>query len=554
MIKYLRRIFSATLIFLLLASVFITPLTAQTSTADYDIVIRNGRVLDGAGNPWVTADVAVKDGKFVKIGKIEGRGKREIDAKGKYVSPGWIDMQDQSGDVLPKNGLAESKLLQGVTTGIAGEGGAPVEADKLAEYFTALQKSGISMNWGTYYGETQARVAVLGQDARDPTAEELERMRGIIEAAMKNGAMGITTALIYPPASYSKTPELIEMAKVAGRYGGLYVSHVRGEGKELVEAIGEAIEIGEKGNLPVEIYHLKAAYAPGWGKLMTQAGAEIEEARNRGVDVSANMYLYTAGGTSLSAVVPSWASEGGRDKLLERLKDPKIRQRLKNEIKTESSGWWNIVEAAGGWDNIVVVGTGNKDNDKFNNKSVAQIAKLMNKEPADAAFDLIVEGNNRAGALYYLMSEPDIETAIRFPWVSLGSDAAASLKLADPNTVGNGHPRGYGNFPRLIAEYVRDKKVITLPDAIRRMTSWSAAQLRLPERGMIKEGMWADVVIFDYDKIQDNSTYEYPYKTPTGIDYVLVNGQVVVENGKHTGAKPGKVLYGQGFNAETRTK
>lgn len=260
MIKNIRQIYTAILIYLLLISVFITPLSAQTDQAVYDIVIRNGRVLDGAGNPWILADVAIKDGRFVRIGKIAGKGKREIDANGKYVSPGWIDVQDQSGGVLPKNGLAESKLLQGITTGIAGEGGSPVEADKLPEYFANLQKSGISMNWGTYYGATQARVAVLGQDSRDPTPEELNKMRAIIDTAMKNGAMGITTALIYPPASYSKTAELIELAKVAGKYGGLYVTHVRGEGKELVESIEEAIEIGEKGNLPVEIYHLKAAY------------------------------------------------------------------------------------------------------------------------------------------------------------------------------------------------------------------------------------------------------------------------------------------------------
>lgn len=547
MIKILRQIFAATLVLLLLSSILITPVTAQTDTPIYDIVIRNGRVLDGAGNPWILADVAVKDGRFAKIGKFDGKGKREIDAKGKYVSPGWIDMQDASGGILLKNGLAESKLLQGVTTAIAGEGGAPVEADKLAEYFANIQKSGFSFNFGTYYGATQARVAVIGNDSREPNAAELDKMRAIIETAMKNGALGISTALIYPPASYSKTAELIELAKVSGKYGGIYISHVRGEGKELIESINEAIEIGEKGNLPVEIYHLKAAYYPGWGTLMIKAGETIEAARSRGVEVSANMYLYTAGGTSLSAVVPAWASEGGRDKLIERLKDPKIRERLKSEIKTESPGWWNIVEAAGGWDKIVVVSTGNKDNDKFNNKSVAQIAKEMNKEPADAAFDLIVEGNNRAGALFYLMSEKDIETAVKFPWISFGSDASASPTLVDPNTVGNGHPRGYGNFPRVIAEYVRKKNVITLPDAIRRMTSWSATRLRIPERGLIKEGMWADVVIFDYDKIQDNATYEYPFRTPSGINFVIVNGTVVVENGKHTGAKPGKVIYGQGL-------
>jgi len=546
----IRSIFALSLIGLLILSFVAAPIAAQADQSTYDLVIRNGRVLDGAGNPSVLADIAIKDGRFVRIGKIEGRGKREIDATGRYVSPGWIDMQDQSGGVLPRNGLAESKLLQGVTTGIAGEGGAPVAADKLGEYFAGLEKSGTSMNFGTYYGETQTRVAVLGQDSRDPTPEELGRMRSIIETAMKNGAMGISTALIYPPASYSKTEEIAEMAKVAGQYGGLYISHIRGEGKELIEAINEAITIGEKGKLPVEIYHLKAAYAPGWGKLMTEAGKTIDAARSRGVDIAANMYLYTAGGTTLAAVIPSWASDGGNAKLMERLKDPAIRARLKNEIKTGSPGWWNIIEASGGWDHIVLVGAGNAENKRFENKNLAQIAKEWNKEPADAAFDLVSQANGRASALYYMMSEPDIETAIKFPWVSLGSDASASLTLEDPNKVGAGHPRGYGNFPRLIAEFVRKRKVLTLPDAIRKMTSWPAARLRLPSRGLIKDGFWADVVIFDYDTIQDQSTYEYPFRTPTGIDYVLVNGQVVVEHGKHTGAKPGKVIYGPGRTAQ----
>jgi len=522
------------------------PLQLSAQDAAYDIVIRNGRVLDGAGNPWINADVAIKDGRFVKIGKVEGQGKREIDARGKYVSPGWIDMLDASGGVLQNNPFAESKLLMGVTTGIGGEGGTPVPAEKIAEYFAGLEKNGISMNFGTYYGATQARVGVVGQEARDPTPEELERMRSIVETAMKAGALGVSTALIYPPASYSKTDELIEMAKVAGRYGGVYSSHIRGEGKELVESINEAITIGEKGGLPVEIYHLKAAYQPGWGTLMRQAGETIEKARARGLDVAADMYLYTAGGTSLSAVVPSWAADGGREKMLERLKDPATRARLKNEIKTGSPGWWNIVEAAGGWKQIVLASSGNPEHKRFENKNIEQIAKEWNKDPADAAFDLIAESNNRAGALYFMMSDSDVETAIKYPWVSFGSDAAASPQLMDPNTVGNGHPRGYGNFPRVISEYVRKKKVLTLPEAIRKMTSWPATRLRLASRGTIKEGSWADVVVFDYDKIQDNSTYEYPFRTPSGIDFVLVNGQVVIENGKHTGAKPGMVIYGPG--------
>lgn len=521
--------------------------TALAQTPEYDIVIRNGRVLDGAGNPWIAADVAIKDGKFVRIGKVFGKGKREIDATGRYVSPGWIDMLDASGGVLMRNPLAESKLQMGVTTGISGEGGTPVPAEKIAEYFAGLEKSGIGMNFATYYSATQARVAVLGQEARDPTSEELDKMKSIVETAMKGGALGISTALIYPPASYSKTEQLIELAKVAGRYGGVYTSHIRGEGAELIEAISEAIEIGEKGGLPVEIYHLKAAYQPGWGTLMRKAGETIEAARSRGVDVAADMYVYTAGGTGLSAVIPAWASEGGNEKLLERLRDPAIRARLKNEIKTGSPGWWNIVEASGGWENIVLVSAQNEANKKFEGKNLAQIAKEWNKDPADAAFDLVEQGRGgRVSALYYMMSEDDVAAGIKYPWVSFGSDAAASPELVDPDTAGMGHPRGYGNFPRVIARYVREKKVLTLPDAIRKMTSWPATRLRIPSRGLIKEGMWADVVIFDLDTIEDRATYEYPFRTPGGIDYVMVNGRVVIEKGKHTGAKPGMVIYGPG--------
>ena len=548
--RYLRPIFAATLIYLLAFSAFVLPAVAQSNGTEFDIVIRNGRVLDGAGNPWIVADVAIKNGRFVQVGKVDGKGAREIDATGRYVSPGWIDMLDASGGVLQTNPLAESKLLMGVTTGIGGEGGTPVAAEKIPDYFAGLEKNGISMNFGTYYGATQARTAVMGPEARDPSPDELSRMKAIVETAMKGGALGISTALIYPPASYAKTEHLIELAKVAGKYGGVYASHIRGEGKDLIESIDEAITIGEKGGLPVEIYHLKAAYKPGWGTLMRQAGERIDAARARGLDVAADMYVYTAGGTGLSAVVPSWASDGGNTKLMERLKDPAIRERLKNEIKTGSPGWWNIVEASGGWENIVLVFVGNKDNERFLGKSVAQIAKEWNKDPADAAFDLLLQGTGRVSALYYMMTESDVEMGIKYPWVSFGSDAAASAKLADPNTAGMGHPRGYGNFPRVIARYVREKKILTLPEAIRKMTSWPATRLRLDSRGLIKEGCWADVVIFDYEKIQDNATYDFPFRTPTGIDYVMVNGQVVIEKGKHTGAKPGKVMYGPGRSNE----
>jgi N-acyl-D-aspartate/D-glutamate deacylase len=547
--NYFRRNVAYLLICLIALNLLLAPATAQQvdpGQSTYDIVIRNGRVLDGAGNPWILADVAIKDGRFVRIGKVPERGRQEIDATGRYVSPGWIDMLDQSGRALTQNGLAESKLMMGVTTGIGGEGGTPVMPDRLPEYFAGLEKSGISINFGTYFSETQARVAVLGQDSRAPSPEELQRMKAIMETAMKAGVMGMTTALIYPPSSYATTSELIEVAKVAGQYGGIYASHIRGEGKELVQSIEEAIAIGEKGGLPVEIFHLKAAYQPGWGKLMVQAGKKIEEARARGVDVAADMYLYTAGGTGLEAVIPSWAFEGGAAKLLERLKDSATRARLKKEMVTGSPGWWNIIEAAGGWDGIVLANAQNKDYAHFQGKSLARIAKEWKKTPADAAFDLVAAGQGRVSAIYHMMSEQDVITALKYPWTSIGSDAAATVDPGKVDTLGLGHPRSYGNFPRLIARYVREKRVLTLEQAIRKMTSWPATRLRLNSRGVIKEGCWADVVIFDYDTIQDRATYEQPFVYPAGIDYVLVNGQVVIDHGKHTGARPGQVIYGPG--------
>jgi len=503
-------------------------------------------VLDGDGNPWILADVAIRDGRFVRIGRVEGRGKIELDAKGKYVSPGWIDSMDQSGAVLRVNGLAENKLREGVTTAIAGEGGTPVPAEQVAQYFQELEQKGISINFGSYFSETQARVAVLKYAAREPNAEELSQMKAIMETAMKGGALGMTTALIYPPSSYAKTAELIEVAKAAAKYGGIYASHIRGEGAEVVQSIDEAIEIGEKAGLPVEIFHLKAAYQPGWGTLMKESGRHVDAARARGVDVAADLYLYTAGGTGLEATIPSWAHEGGVQALKERLADPAIRARLKQEIKTGSPGWWNIIEAAGGWDGVVLANAENPANAKYVGKNLTQIAKEMGKDPPDAAFDLVAAGNGRVTAIYHMMSEPDIETALRFPWTSIGSDSGASTKTAGDDAIGLPHPRAYGNFPRLIASYVRERHVLTLEDAIRKMTSWPATRLRLAGRGSIKEGMYADVTIFDYAQLQDRSTYAQPTLYPDGIEYVLVNGQVVIDHGKHTGVKPGMVLYGPG--------
>jgi N-acyl-D-amino-acid deacylase len=531
----------------LAASIALLTSNAFAQAVTYDVVIRNGRVLDGAGNPWILADVAIKDGRFVRIGRVPERGTTEIDARGKYVSPGWIDMMDQSGSVLPRNGLAENKLRQGVTTAIGGEGGIPVPAaSRIPEYFAGLEKTGISINFGSYYSEAQARGAVLGPSSRAPNAAELDRMRAIMDTAMRAGAMGMTTALIYPPGSYAKTEELIEIAKVAAKYGGVYASHIRGEGPEVVQSVNELITIAEKAGLPGEVFHLKVAHKPSWGILMDSVRRVVDAARARGVDVAADLYVYAAGGTGLEATIPSWAFEGGIDSLKARLANPATRARLKNEQKTGSPGWWNIVEAAGGWDGVVLVNARNPENAKYERKSLSEIARLMNREPADAAMDLVVQGTGRVMAIYHMMGEPDIETALKFPWTSIGSDAGAIMTLGQPDQTGLPHPRSFGNATRVIAEYVKKRHVLTLEEAVRKMTSWPATRMRLANRGMIKEGQWADVTIFDLDALQDKATYDDPMAFPTGIEYVLVNGVVTIDHDKHTGAKAGKVLYGPG--------
>lgn len=519
------------------------PVAAQ----EFDVLIRNGRVLDGMGNPWIAADVGIKNGRIVRIGRIAGTATREIDASGRYVTPGWIDMMDQSGSVLLRNGLAQNKVLQGVTTSIGGEGGFPVPASGIRDYFATLVRQGISMNFGSYYSETQARNPVMGPTTREPTAAEFRRMKASLDTAMRAGAMGMTTALIYPPSSYATTAELIEMARTMAPYGGTYASHIRGEGKELLEAVGEAIRIGEEAGVPVEIFHLKAAYQPGWGTLMREAGTLIEAARARGVDVAADQYPYTAGGTGVEATIPSWAFEGGMDSLRARLNNPAIRARLKRELVTGSPGWWNIVEAAGGWDGVVLANARNPAYTKYEGKSISAIAADLGKDPVDTAWDMVLAGSGRVTALYHMMSEEDIKTGLRFPWVSIGSDAGASLNPGSLDATGLPHPRAYGTHPRIIAKYVRTDSVLTLPEAIRKMTSWPATRMRLANRGSLKEGNWADVVIFDFDRIQDNATWAEPLRYPSGIDYVLVNGVLVVDGGKHTEARPGMPLYGPGY-------
>jgi N-acyl-D-aspartate/D-glutamate deacylase len=338
----------------------------------------------------------------------------------------------------------------------------------------------------------------------------------------------------------------VEVGKAAARRGGIYASHIRGEGPEVVRSVREAIEVGERAGMPVEVFHLKVAYRPGWGVLMDSVRQAVEAARARGVDVAADLYVYTAGGTGLEATIPSWAFEGGDDSLKARLASPHIRARLKKELGTGSPGWWNIVEAAGGWDGVVLVNARNPDNAKYENKTIAQIARETGKDPADAAWDLVAQGRGRVMAIYHMMGEEDIETALKFPWTSIGSDAGAVLQLGTPDATGLPHPRSFGNATRVIARYVKERHVLTLEDAVRKMTSWPATRMRLADRGVIREGAWADVTIFDLDALQDRATYAKPMEFPTGIEWVLVNGVVVIDHGRHTGAKPGKVLRGPG--------
>jgi len=531
-----------------LAVACLTPgVSAQTPRPEYDVVIRNGRVLDGAGNPWIRADVAVRSGQIVKVGRIEGTGRREIEARGLYVSPGFIDMMDQSGSVLPRNGLAENKLRMGVTSAIGGEGGTPVPVDSIEAYFTGLEESGISINFGSYFSETQARVPVLGNSARAPTADELDEMRGIMTRAMRQGAMGMTTALIYPPSSFASTDELVEVGRAAAALGGIYASHIRDEGPGLVAAVREAIEVGERAGMPVEIFHYKGAYEPGWGTIIREAADEIEAARARGVDVAADQYPYTAGGTGLEATIPSWVFDGGPDSVKARIARPDVRSRLKEQLVTGDDGWFNIVEASGGWENIVLVNARNADNARFEGMNLADIGMVWGKEPADAAWDLVAQGQGRVMAIFHMMSEDDVAWAMQRPWVSIGSDAGAALTPGVTDGLGLPHPRSYGTFPRVLAHYVRDTGTLTLEEAIRKMTSWPATRMRLERRGVIREGAWADITVFDLERMDDRATYDEPTLFPTGIEYVLVNGVVVIdEGGTHTGARPGHVLYGPG--------
>lgn len=532
----------------------------QTRESTFDVVIRGGQVVDGTGAPARQADVGVRGDRIVALGDLaQVKAGQVIDAQGRIVAPGFIDVQGQSGTTLLVDGNGESHLRQGITSEIIGEGGSPAfwteeTADKEAlapfgltfdwtgfsGYFERLRQRGIAINLGTFVPATMVRRAVIGTDNRPPTADELQRMEAMVDAAMRDGAFGLSSALIYVPGSFAETDELVALAKVAAKYNGIYISHIRGESFNFLNALDEAILIGRDAQLPVVIFHLKVGAKDNWGR-MGEAVAKIASAGGQGVKVSATMYPYTAGGTGLAATLPLWVQEGGREQMIERLNDPAIRARARQEIETKIDGWENLLRAAT-FDGIQIASVPRDFDQAVLGKRIAEIAKARKQDPWDTYFQLLIGTGGRVGALYHMMSEEDVKTGLRSA-VTIGTDSSA-LRAEGILAQGSPHPRAYGTFPRVLGKYVRDEKVLTLPEAISAMTGRAAGQIGIRGRGSVTVGGYADLVVFDPATIGDHATYERPHQYPTGIDYVLVNGVVVVDPKGLTGARPGRPLYG----------
>ena len=557
----MKRSFAVFLITIAILFALFPQSNAQPET--YDLVIADGRIVDGSGNPWFYGDVAIRADRIAAIArKIDANARRRIDAKGMIVAPGFIDMLGQSEISLLIDPRAESKVFQGITTEVTGEGGsaAPlndfilkeldpyfthfkVTADwrTMGEYFDRLERNHSAINLASYVGATQIRQYVLHSDNRSPTPDELDQMRKLVAQSMEGGAVGISTSLVYAPAAYAKTDELIELAKVASRYGGVYATHMRNESNSIMQAIDEAIRIGKEANIPVEIFHLKVAGKQNWGK-MAAVIKKIEDARAQGVDITADQYPYIAGATSLGASVPPWAAEGGTDKFVARLKDPATREKLKKEMRTPTTSWENFYLGADGGKGILISSVLNRDLAKYEGKRISEVAKMMGKpDELDALFDLIVADNAQTGAIYFLMNEDDVKLAMKQPWVSVGVDHG-EVATTGPLAEGNAHPRGYGSFPRILGKYVRDEHVLTLEEAIRKMTSLTANRVHLEGRGLLKTGFFADVVVFDPNEIHDVATFENPNHNSVGMQYVMVNGQLVVDDKSQTKNLPGRPL------------
>jgi len=541
-------------------------LAACARSPTYDLVLRHGTVYDGTGSEGVVEDVAVQGDSIVALGDLgKSRGREEIDATGLAVAPGFINMLSHSERSLIEDPRSQSEIRQGVTLEVLGEVSmgplnqtmtnerleqqGDIKFDitwtTLGGYFDFLEKRGFTPNLASFVGAPTVREYELGLVNRPPTAAELDRMKGLVQQAMEEGAMGVTTALIYTPGTFAQTDELIELAKVAARYGGIYTAHIRSEGDRLLEAIDETIRIAHEADIPVEIYHLKAAGQSNWPK-MDLAIAKIDSARAAGLRITADMYNYTAGATGFDASMPPWVQEGGLKDWIARLKDPAIRARVKREMLTSGQRWENLYLAAGSPDRLLLLSFKTDSLKPLTGKTLAEVAKLRGKSPEETAMDLVVQDGSRVGVAYFLMSEDNIRKQIAQPWVAFGSDAQSSA----PEGVflkASSHPRAYGNVARLLGHYVRDERVIPLSEAIRRLTQLPATTLGLKRRGALKPGYFADVAVFDPAKIADLSTYERPQQYAVGMVHVLVNGVPVLRDGTHTGAKPGRIIRGPGW-------
>ncbi|MEO7678632.1 MAG: D-aminoacylase [Verrucomicrobiota bacterium] len=548
---------------LLSSPLLLIPCSAKT----YDVLIRDGTIYDGSGEKPFVADLAIEGDSIAAIEKLKSdHGKTEIDAKGMAVSPGFINMLSWATESLIQDGRSQSNIRQGVTLEIFGEGesaGPLNDAMKkeaveqqgdikydvpwttLGEYLDYLAARRISPNIASFVGATTVRVHEIGYANRPPTPDELARMKNLVRAAMEEGALGVGSSLIYAPAFYAKTDELIELCKAASPYGGIYISHLRSEGNRLLEALDELITISREAKIPAEVYHFKAAGQSNWKKL-DAAIAKIESARKEGLRITADMYTYTAGATGLDAAMPPWVQEGGLKDWIARLKDPAIRERVKREMSTPTDEWENFFLAAGSPERILLVGFKSEKLKPLTGKTLAEVARIRGTSPQETAMDLVIEDTSRIGTVYFLMSEENVRKQLKLPWVSFDSDAA-SLAPEGPFLKSNPHPRAYGNFSRLLGKYVRDEKVLPIEEAVHRLTSLPAENLKLQKRGALKKGNFADVVIFDPARIQDYATFEKPHQYSTGVLHVFVNGIQVLKDGEHTGAKPGQVVRGPGW-------
>lgn len=544
----------------LLALALVVPALPAQPPADYDLVVRNGRVVDGTGNPWVAADVAVRGDRVVAVGKVAGAAKRTIDAKGLVVAPGFIDIHAHSDETLLEDGRAESKVRQGVTTDVLGEGpsaaprvgklapraltarGKRFEWATLPEYFTAVEGAGVSINVATYVGLDTVWQTAMGQSHARPTPEQFEQMKAVLDQAMRDGAFGLSSQLAMPPGSLATTDDLVELAKVAARHGGTYSAHIRNEGTGVFDAVREIIAVAERAGIPVEIIHIKIADQMDWGR-MNEIIALIEAARRRGLDVRAHVYPYTRGNNNLASIVPPWAHEGGAAKMLERLRDPAARARMKGEIRGGIPGWYNHFTAVGGdWSRMLVSGRGPYEGLTMD-RVIGEKSKGKTPPPdsLDLLFDILLEQDGSVPTVYAHHDEADMTRALAQPWCAVGSDGAA---LATDGVLrrGNPHPRSFGTFPRVLGLYVRERGLLRLEDAVRKMTSLNAARLGLRDRGVLRPGAFADIAVFDPDKVTDRATYTAPFQYSEGVEYVVVNGAVVLDRGTHTGATPGRAL------------